>query len=134
MQLFFLCSPSIISTWTSLVTQTVKCLPTMRETWVQCLGWEDLEKEMATHSTPGKSHGQRSLIGYSPWGCQELYITEQLCFPLFIISIELCIQGEFNKCNCYCVFITLFGSITIYSHALIILKTKLILNIDKKLW
>ena len=28
----------------------VKHLPTMRETWVQSLGWEDfLEKEMATH-------------------------------------------------------------------------------------
>ena len=29
----------------------VKCLPTMRETRVQSLGWEDLEKEMATHSS-----------------------------------------------------------------------------------
>ena len=30
----------------------VKCLPTMRETWVQSLGREDpLEKEMATHSS-----------------------------------------------------------------------------------
>ncbi|KAM7231060.1 hypothetical protein CapIbe_017505 [Capra ibex] len=38
------------------------------------LGQEDpLEKEMATHSVflPGKSHGQRSLMGYSPWGCKE---------------------------------------------------------------
>ena len=24
---------------------------------------------------PGKSHGQRSLAGYSPWGNQELYMT-----------------------------------------------------------
>ena len=37
---------------TSPVAQTVKHLPTMRETWVQFLGWEDpLEKEMATHSS-----------------------------------------------------------------------------------
>ena len=36
----------------SLVAQTVKRLPTMWETWVQSLGWEDtLEKEMATHSS-----------------------------------------------------------------------------------
>ena len=36
----------------SLVAQTVKRLPTMQETWVQSLGWEDLlEKEMATHSS-----------------------------------------------------------------------------------
>ena len=34
------------------MAQTVKCLPTMRETRVQSLGWEDtLEKEMATHSS-----------------------------------------------------------------------------------
>ena len=37
---------------TSLVAQRVKHLPTMRETQVQSLGWEDLlEKEMATHSS-----------------------------------------------------------------------------------
>ena len=32
-----------------------------------------LEKEMATHSVflPGESHGQRSLVGYSPWGHKE---------------------------------------------------------------
>ena len=29
---------------------------------------------------PGKSHGQRSLVGYSPWGCQESDTTEQLHF------------------------------------------------------
>ena len=37
---------------TSLVAQTIKRLPTMREIWVQSLGWEDpLEKEMATQSS-----------------------------------------------------------------------------------
>ena len=36
---------------TSLVAQMVKRLPTMRETRVQSLGREDLEKEMATHSS-----------------------------------------------------------------------------------
>ena len=37
---------------TSLVAQMVKGLPTMRETQVRSLGWEDLlEKEMAPHSS-----------------------------------------------------------------------------------
>ena len=37
---------------TSLVIQKVKCLSTMRETWVQSLGLEDpLEQEMAIHSS-----------------------------------------------------------------------------------
>ena len=36
----------------SLVAQTVKCLPAMRETQVRSQGQEDpLEKEMATHSS-----------------------------------------------------------------------------------
>ena len=38
--------------YASLVAQTVKRLPAVRETRVQSLGWEDpLEKEMATHSS-----------------------------------------------------------------------------------
>ena len=31
---------------------------------------------------PGKFHGQRSLVGYSPWGREELDTTEQLHFHL----------------------------------------------------
>ena len=41
----------------------------MLGTWVRSLGWEDpLEKEMAMPSNilPGKLHGKRSLVGYSP--------------------------------------------------------------------
>ena len=62
-----------------LVAQMVKNLPAMQETWVLSLGQEDpLEKEMATHFRiiAGKSHGWRSLVGYSPWGCKESDMTE----------------------------------------------------------
>ena len=43
------------------------------------LGQEDpLEEHMATHSSllPRESHGQRSLVGYSPWGHTESDTTE----------------------------------------------------------
>ena len=44
--------PRVGSIYPLLVTQTVKRLPAMWETWVQSLGREDLlEKEMATHSS-----------------------------------------------------------------------------------
>ena len=59
--------------------QMVKNLPSTRETQVGSLGWEDpLEKGMATTPVflPGDFQGQRSLVGYSPWGCKELDITE----------------------------------------------------------
>jgi len=56
----------------------------MQETQVRTLGLENpLEEETAISANtavffPGKSHGQRSLAGYSPWGCQELDTTERL--------------------------------------------------------
>ena len=59
----------------------VKKLPAMWETWVRSLGWKDpLEKGLATHSSilAWKTHGQRSLGGYSPWGRKESDMTEQL--------------------------------------------------------
>ena len=65
------------------MAQTVKHLSTMWETWVRALGWEDsLEKEMAIHpsAVAWKSHGQRSLVGYSLWGRKELDTTERLHF------------------------------------------------------
>ena len=57
----------------------------MQETRVGSLDWEDpLEKGMATHSSvlPGEFHGQRSLSGYSPWGCKESDTTERLTLSL----------------------------------------------------
>ena len=63
----------------SLVAQLIKNLPTMREIWVQSLGWEDpLEKGMATR--------YRILAWRIPWpeepgwlqsvGCKESDMTE----------------------------------------------------------
>ena len=63
------------------MAQTVKHLSTMQETRVRSLGREDsLEKEMAMHSSTiaWKSHGQRSLVGYGPWGHKESDTTERL--------------------------------------------------------
>ena len=46
-----LCCPYVVSV-ASLVAQTVKRLPAVRETWLRFLGREDaLEKEMAIHSS-----------------------------------------------------------------------------------
>ena len=35
---------------------------------------------------PGESHGQRSLVGYSPWGCKESDTTEWLSLSLFTLK------------------------------------------------
>ena len=57
----------------------VKILPAMQEMWVRSLGQEDpLEREWLPTPVflPGEFHGQRSLVGYSPWGRKELNTTE----------------------------------------------------------
>ena len=86
------CFMSASCYWTSLVAQTVKRLPTMRETRVQSLGWEDLlEKEMVTHS---------SILAWEiPWteepgwlqsmGSQRVLPSKPLIFPsmLFILTL-----------------------------------------------
>ena len=68
------------------MTQRLKCLPAMRETWVQSLDPEDpLEKEMATTPVflPGESIGWRSLVGYSPRGRKESDTTKQYTEELY---------------------------------------------------
>ena len=63
------------------MTQMVKSLPEVWETWVQLLDGEDtLEKEMTTYSSilARKIPWTEEPGGYSPWGCKESDTTEQL--------------------------------------------------------
>ena len=94
---FYFLMPFSLSLWTSLVTQTVKRLSTMWETRVRSL-CQEVPWRRKWQSTPvllpGKSHGQRSLVGYSPWGRKESDTTERSSQPLsvekgFLISSRL---------------------------------------------
>ena len=74
----------------SLVAQTVKCLPAMRDTWVQYLGWEDpLEKEMATHSSTlaQKIPQMEEPSRLQSMGSQKLDTTERLYFLSFFLLL-----------------------------------------------
>ena len=55
------------------------CMQRRRLRFVLSLGQEDpLEKRMASVFLPGESRGQRSLAGYSVWGCKGSDTTERL--------------------------------------------------------
>ena len=76
---------------TSLVAQTVKRLSTMGRPgfnpWVGKIHWR--RKWQSTPVLlPGKSHGQRSLIGYNPWSRKESDTTEQLHFHFHFHALE----------------------------------------------
>ena len=71
--------------WASLVAHSVKNLPAVQETWIQSCGWEDpwrREWQPTPVFLPRKSHRQRGLVGYSPWGHKESDRTEQLTLLL----------------------------------------------------
>ena len=56
--------------------------------WVGKIPWR--RKWQSTQVLlPGKSHGQRSLVGYSPWGHKKSDTTEQLHFHFFQHPKEL---------------------------------------------
>ena len=48
---------------------------------------------------PGKSHGRRSLVSYSPWGPEESDTTEWLQFPFSLSCIG---EGNGNPLQCCC--------------------------------
>ena len=48
---------------------------------------------------PGKSHGRRSLVGYSPWGREESDTTEQIHFHF---SLSCTGEGNGNPLQCSC--------------------------------
>ena len=52
--------------------------------WVRKISWRRAWQPTPVF-LPGESHGQRSLVGYSPWGHRELDMTELLTLSLFFL-------------------------------------------------
>ena len=79
----------MMALWASLVAQTVKRLPAMRETRVRFLGREDpLEKEMTIHfsTLAWKIPWTEKPDRLSPWGRKESDTTEQLHFHFHSVN------------------------------------------------
>ena len=109
------CVCMYVYVWASLVAKRLKCLPTMRETWIRSLGWEDpLEKEMATHSNilawripwiekPGGLHSMGSQRVGHDWATSLSHIYKKqdcklICitsfYILYIRNMLLELSGE----------------------------------------
>ena len=65
------------------MAQRLKSLPGMQETGfdpgVGKIPWRR-KWQPTPVLLPGETHGGRSLVGYSPWGCKESDTTERLHF------------------------------------------------------
>jgi len=68
-----------LSKWLRWLSVCLQCGRPGFDPWVRKIPW--IRKWQSTSVLlPGKSHGQRSLVGYSPWGRKESDTTEQLHF------------------------------------------------------
>ena len=78
--------------------------------WVGKIPWRR-KWQPTPVSLPGKSHGQRSLVGCSPWGCKELGTTEQLTLNLIHRYME---RAIFIYLSLIKILLWLFLSMFIY--------------------
>ena len=85
------------------MAQLVKNPPTVWETWVRSLDWEDpLEEDMATHSSIlAKRMPTDRGAWQTPWGCKDLDTTEQLSilgyeFETFLLELLLLYPADFG--------------------------------------
>ena len=91
------------------------------DAWVRKIHWR--RKQQCTPAFfPGKSHGQWSLVGYSPWGLKESDTTEHthMCYILW----TLCQQGLCNPhridsiiliiCPCFCLTFNIYLLLIVY--------------------
>ena len=61
--------------WLSGKASTYQCKRRRFDSWVWKIPWRRKWQPIPVF-LPGKSHGQRSLVDYSPWGHKELDIIE----------------------------------------------------------
>ena len=82
------------------MAQMVKNLPAMQENRVQSLGPKKIPWGREWLPTvvflPRESNGQRSLVGYSPWGRKESDMTKRLTLSLSRINICICLFSLFQ--------------------------------------
>ena len=64
-----------IPRWHSGKEYTCQCRRHGFNPWVGKIPWSR-KWQPTTIFLPGKFHGQQNLVGYSPWGCKELDMTE----------------------------------------------------------
>ena len=58
-----------------MVKNRLQCRRPGFDPWVWKIPWRKAWQPTPVF-LPGESHGQRSLVGYSPWGCKESDMTE----------------------------------------------------------
>ena len=89
--------------WCSGKESTCQCRRCKRhrfDPWVGKIPWRR-EQLPTPVFWPGEFQGQRSLAGYSPWGCKQSDTTERLSFQGFL-SWRVCVCSAAELCLTLC--------------------------------
>ena len=84
--------------WLKPYSICLQCRRPGFNSWVRKISWRR-KWHPTPVAVPGKSHGRRSLVGYSPWGHKESDTTERLHFPFSLSCIG---KGNGNPLQCSC--------------------------------
>ena len=68
-----------------MVKICLQCRSPGFDPWVRKIPWRRAGQPTPVF-LPGESHGQRSLVGYSPWGFKESDTTQRLTFSFKILK------------------------------------------------
>ena len=66
--------------WLQFTCQCKRCKRCGLDPWVEKIS-RSRKRQPSPVFSPGKSHGQKSLVGYSPWGHKDSDMTEPLSAP-----------------------------------------------------
>ena len=101
--------------------------------WVRKIPWRR-KWQPTPVSLPGESHGQRSLVDYSPWGCKESKMTDQLSThtrALLLNEFQTVFRGCFMIIHviCHCTFLcisTTWGYKEFWSIQIFMLRNRIL--------
>ena len=90
---------SVVAQWDRICLQCRRCKRRGFDPWVGKILWRRKWQPTPVF-LPGESHGQRSLVGYSPQGCKELDTTEhthtEIALLFLLIEANISHRIPFN--------------------------------------
>ena len=92
--------------WLSVKEPTCQCRRCRFHPWVGKIPWRRKWQPTPVF-LPGKSHGQSSLVGYSPWEGHkrvghDLVTEQQPPLPEHLLYIRLCVHVHYSILQCSC--------------------------------
>ena len=95
---------------TSGKESTCQCKRQGFDSWVEEIPWK---RKWQTTSVflPGKFHGQRRLVGYSPWGHQAFDMSEQLSTHVHYLSNKYNLKSKYFLVRTSCIILILYEAV-----------------------